>query len=45
MDRGRRSMKDRTGVQDAVLLEDYESEDAFIANLKKRYQNNLIYVS
>lgn len=37
--------RDRAGVQDFVLLENYESEDAFIGNLKKRFQENLIYVS
>lgn len=37
--------RDRAGVQDFVLLENYQSEDAFIGNLKKRFQENLIYVS
>lgn len=37
--------RDRAGVQDFVLLENYESEAAFIDNLKKRFQENLIYVS
>lgn len=37
--------RDRAGVQDFVLLENYESETAFIDNLKKRFQENLIYVS
>ncbi|XP_064540131.1 unconventional myosin IC isoform X1 [Drosophila montana] len=35
--------RDRAGVQDFVLLENYESEDAFIGNLRKRFQENLIY--
>ncbi|XP_030385777.1 unconventional myosin IC isoform X2 [Scaptodrosophila lebanonensis] len=35
--------RDRAGVQDFVLLENYQSEDAFIDNLKKRFQENLIY--
>lgn len=35
--------RDRVGLQDQVLLEDYQSEDAFIDNLKKRFQENLIY--
>lgn len=37
--------RDRAGVQDFVLLENFESEVAFIDNLKKRFQENLIYVS
>lgn len=37
--------RDRAGVQDFVLLENYKSEEAFIENLKKRFQENLIYVS
>lgn len=44
MERGL-SQRDRAGVQDFVLLEDYQSEQAFIDNLKKRYQENIIYVS
>lgn len=36
--------RDRVGLQDQVLLEDYQSEDAFIDNLKKRFKENLIYV-
>ncbi|XP_055379065.1 unconventional myosin IC isoform X2 [Condylostylus longicornis] len=35
--------RDRVGVQDFVLLENYQSEDAFIDNLKKRFNENLIY--
>jgi len=37
--------RDKIGVQDFVLLEDYRSENAFVENLKKRYHENLIYVS
>lgn len=37
--------RDRVGVQDAVLLEDYTSENAFVDNLHKRFKENLIYVS
>lgn len=37
--------RDKIGVQDFVLLEDYRSETAFVENLKKRYHENLIYVS
>ncbi|XP_005176766.1 unconventional myosin IC isoform X1 [Musca domestica] len=35
--------RDRVGVQDFVLLENYQSEDAFIDNLRKRFQENIIY--
>lgn len=37
--------RDIVGLQDFVLLEDCNSEDAFIDNLRKRFQENLIYVS
>lgn len=37
--------RDRVGVQDAVLLEDYTSDAAFVDNLHKRFKENLIYVS
>ena len=37
--------RDKIGVQDFVLLEDYTSEAAFVENLRKRYYENLIYVS
>ncbi|KYB28910.1 Myosin-IB-like Protein [Tribolium castaneum] len=37
--------RDRVGVQDAVLLEDYTSEAAFVENLEKRFKENIIYVS
>ena len=36
---------DNVGVQDFVLLDDFKSEDAFIANLRTRFAKNLIYVS
>lgn len=36
--------RDTAGVQDFVLLEDFKSEDAFLDNLKKRYNSDLIYV-
>ncbi|KAL4657338.1 unconventional myosin-Ic-like isoform X1 [Arapaima gigas] len=35
--------RDRVGVQDFVLLENYTSEAAFIDNLRKRFKENLIY--
>ena len=37
--------RDHIGVQDFVLLEDYTSPEAFIDNLQKRFQEDLIYVS
>jgi myosin-1 len=37
--------RDRVGVQDFVLLEDFRSELAFIDNLRKRFKEDLIYVS
>lgn len=37
--------RDRVGLHDQVLLEDYTNESAFIDNLKKRFQENIIYVS
>ena len=37
--------RDHTGVQDFVLLEDYNSVDAFLGNLQKRFKADLIYVS
>lgn len=36
--------RDRVGVQDFVLLEDFQNEQAFIDNLRKRFRENLIYV-
>ncbi|TSN57786.1 Unconventional myosin-Ic [Bagarius yarrelli] len=35
--------RDRVGVQDFVLLENFNSEVAFIDNLRKRFKENLIY--
>nr|CAI5819201.1 unnamed protein product [Callosobruchus analis] len=35
--------RDRVGVQDAVLLEDYTNEGAFVDNLSKRFKENVIY--
>lgn len=37
--------RDRVGVQDFVLLENYTSEAAFIENLRRRFGENLIYVN
>ncbi|KAM6983875.1 unconventional myosin-Ic-like isoform 1-T2 [Tautogolabrus adspersus] len=35
--------RDRVGVQDFVLLENYNSEAAFIENLRRRFRENLIF--
>ncbi|XP_049594157.1 unconventional myosin-Ih [Syngnathus scovelli] len=35
--------RDRVGIQDFVLLDAYTSESAFLDNLRKRFQENLIY--
>ena len=37
--------RDKVGVQDFVLLEDFKNPEAFLENLRKRYQADLIYVS
>uniref|UniRef100_A0AAR2KM45 Myosin motor domain-containing protein n=1 Tax=Pygocentrus nattereri TaxID=42514 RepID=A0AAR2KM45_PYGNA len=37
------SARDRVGVQDFLLLDNYTSEAAFIENLRRRYKENLIY--
>lgn len=37
--------RDKVGVQDFVLLEDFKNPVAFVDNLRKRYQADLIYVS
>jgi len=37
--------RDIVGVQDFVLLENFTNIQAFIENLRKRFQENLIYVS
>ena len=37
--------RDKVGVQDFVLLENFRSEDAFINNLCKRFNMEIIYVS
>uniref|UniRef100_A0A668AWN8 Myosin Ic, paralog a n=1 Tax=Myripristis murdjan TaxID=586833 RepID=A0A668AWN8_9TELE len=36
--------RDRVGVQDFVLLENYTSEAAFIENLRRRFKESLIYL-
>ena len=36
--------KDRVGVRDTVMLDDFRSEGAFIKNLEVRFQKDLIYV-
>lgn len=35
--------RDRVGVQDFVLLEEFENEDSFLENLHKRFTEHLIY--
>ncbi|RVE55153.1 hypothetical protein evm_000051 [Chilo suppressalis] len=35
--------RERVGVSDFVLLEDFRSEAAFIDNLRKRFKENIIY--
>lgn len=37
--------RERVGVHDFVLLENFQSEAAFIDNLRKRFRENIIYVS
>lgn len=37
--------RDRVGIQDFVLLDAHTSESAFLDNLRKRFHENLIYVS
>jgi hypothetical protein len=37
--------RDEVGVHDAVLLDAYQDEDAFVENLEKRFGNSIIYVS
>lgn len=37
--------RDRVGVQDAVLLEDFNNQDVFVDNLQKRFKEHVIYVS
>lgn len=42
---GSLTARDRVGIQDFVLLDAYTSESAFLDNLRKRFHENLIYVS
>ena len=37
--------RDKVGVDDSVLLENYEDKSAFLENLHRRYKENIIYVS
>lgn len=41
---GSLSAREKVGVQDFVLLDSHTSETAFLDNLRKRFQENLIYV-
>lgn len=36
--------REKAGVPDAVLLEDFTNDDVFIENLEKRFGENIIYV-
>lgn len=36
--------REKAGVPDAVLLEDFTNENVFIENLEKRFHENIIYV-
>lgn len=36
--------REKAGVPDAVLLEDFTNENVFIENLEKRFSENIIYV-
>ncbi|XP_069817480.1 unconventional myosin-Ih isoform X3 [Dendropsophus ebraccatus] len=40
---GSLSAREKVGVQDFVLLDSHTSETAFLDNLRKRFQENLIY--
>ncbi|KAI1882411.1 hypothetical protein AGOR_G00250410 [Albula goreensis] len=40
---GALTARDRVGIQDFVLLDPYTSESAFLTNLRKRFNENLIY--
>lgn len=42
---GALTARDRVGIQDFVLLDAHTSETAFLDNLKKRFSEDLIYVS
>lgn len=38
-------IRDKVGLQDFLLLENFKDEESFIENLRKRFHENLIYVS
>lgn len=42
---GALTARDKVGVQDFVLLDAHTSESAFLDNLRKRFNKNLIYVT
>lgn len=42
---GALTARDKVGVQDFVLLDAHTSESAFLDNLRKRFRENLIYVT
>ena len=37
--------RDKVGVDDFVLLENYQDKDVFLENLRKRFNEKIIYVS
>ena len=37
--------RDRVGVDDCILLDDYRNRELFIENLRKRFNEDIIYVS
>jgi hypothetical protein len=39
------NQRHQVGLDDFVLLEDFTNQDAFIQNLRSRYEANIIYVS
>ena len=39
------SLRDKVGLQDFLLLENYTNENEFIENLRKRFFEKIIYVS
>ena len=39
------SLRNLKGLDDFLLLENYDDENAFIENLRKRFNEKIIYVS
>ena len=38
------NQRHQVGLDDFVLLKDFTNQDAFIENLRSRYQSDIIYV-